>query len=446
MIDIPLPQGWSEQPLSGLVAKLESGVSVNAEDRACGADEIGVLKTSCVNGGHFDPRENKVVLDRSEIRRAELNPRRDAILISRMNTFDLVGECAYVDRDYSHLFIPDRLWQTVIPSDANTCVKWLSYVVRSPLFRRSVSNAATGTSGSMKNISQPSYLGIRIRVPPPPEQCTIARILTTLDNLIEKTEALIAKYQAIKQGMMHDLFTRGIDAHGRLRPPPSEAPGLYKQSELGWIPKEWALSCVADEFHLSTGFTLGLHRRPKRNVKRYLRVANVQRDEILLDDIAELDATDGEFEPRRLEPDDLLVVEGHADPGQIGRCAIVTRESAGLTFQNHLFRLRCRKVLPRFACDWLNSEIARRYWLCRCATSSGLNTINQTTLKKMPFLVPHPDEQAEIATRTDAESAFIKGMQVSLFKSRHIKSGLMQDLLTGKVRVKVDEREEVADA
>ena len=71
------------------------------------------------------------------------------------------------------------------------------------------------------------------------EQRKIARILTTLDNLIEKTEALIAKYQAIKQGMMHDLFTRGVDAHGHLRPPQAEAPDLYKQSELGWIPKEW---------------------------------------------------------------------------------------------------------------------------------------------------------------------------------------------------------------
>ena len=283
---------------------------------------------------------------------------------------------------------------------------------------------------------------LKILAPPPHEQRKIARILTTLDNLIKKTEALIAKYQAIKQGMMHDLFTRGVDAHGHLRPKQSNAPDLYKQSELGWIPKEWALSCVADEFHLSTGFTLGLHRRPKLNVKRYLRVANVQRDEILLDDIAELEATDEEFETRRLDPNDLLVVEGHADPGQIGRCAIVTHESAGLTFQNHLFRLRSRKVLPRFACDWLNSEIARRYWLCRCATSSGLNTINQTMLKKMPFLVPQPNEQEEIAARSVAQSASIKTMEFSLFKFRQTKAGLMQDLLTGSVRVKVDESEE----
>ncbi len=90
----------------------------------------------------------------------------------------------------------------------------------------------------------------RFVVPAPPlsEQRKVALILTTLDNLIGKTEALIAKYQAIKQGMMHDLFTRGIDADGRLRPPQTEAPDLYKQSELGWIPNEWQvlpLSAVA---------------------------------------------------------------------------------------------------------------------------------------------------------------------------------------------------------
>ena len=78
-----------------------------------------------------------------------------------------------------------------------------------------------------------------IDCPPLPEQRKIARILTTVDRLIEQTERLIAKSQAIKQGMMHDLFTRGVDSTGHLRPTPTEAPDLYKPSELGFIPKEW---------------------------------------------------------------------------------------------------------------------------------------------------------------------------------------------------------------
>ena len=94
-------------------------------------------------------------------------------------------------------------------------------------------------TGAQPNINSLEYKNLAIPKLPLPQQRKIAKILTTVDNLIEKTEALIAKYQSIKQGMMHDLFTRGVDAKGKLRPPQSVAPELYKQSELGWIPKDW---------------------------------------------------------------------------------------------------------------------------------------------------------------------------------------------------------------
>ena len=73
-----------------------------------------------------------------------------------------------------------------------------------------------------------------------PEQRKIAHILSTVDAVIEKTEAAIAKYESIKKGMMADLFTRGIDpATGKLRPRYEDAPELYQETELGWVPKDW---------------------------------------------------------------------------------------------------------------------------------------------------------------------------------------------------------------
>ena len=71
------------------------------------------------------------------------------------------------------------------------------------------------------------------------QQRRIAEILSTVDEAIEQTEALIAKYQQIKAGLMHDLFTRGVTPDGHLRPTRTQAPHLYKESPLGWIPKEW---------------------------------------------------------------------------------------------------------------------------------------------------------------------------------------------------------------
>lgn len=86
------------------------------------------------------------------------------------------------------------------------------------------------------------------------EQRKIADILSTVDEVIEKTEATIEKYQAIKAGMMQDLFTRGIDAQtGKLRPTIEEAPELYKESELGWIPREWEIATLSEVCGMRSG-------------------------------------------------------------------------------------------------------------------------------------------------------------------------------------------------
>ncbi len=88
-------------------------------------------------------------------------------------------------------------------------------------------------------ISSSDLSSMPIAAPALALQRRIAEILSTVDEAIEQTEALIAKTQQIKVGLMHDLFTRGVTANGQLRPARDEAPQLYKKSPLGWIPKEW---------------------------------------------------------------------------------------------------------------------------------------------------------------------------------------------------------------
>ncbi len=77
-------------------------------------------------------------------------------------------------------------------------------------------------------------------------QGVVATVLDTLDTAIHETEALIAKLKAVKQGLLHDLLTRGIDANGELRAPQSEAPHLYKPSPLGLIPTDWDTKCISE--------------------------------------------------------------------------------------------------------------------------------------------------------------------------------------------------------
>ena len=101
--------------------------------------------------------------------------------------------------------------------------------------------------GTRAKLNLAELKAIEIEIPDLPTQKRIAKILSTVDGQIEKTAAIIAKYQAIKQGMLHDLFTRGIDlSTGKLRSTPEQLPELYKQSTLGLIPKDWEIYHLRD--------------------------------------------------------------------------------------------------------------------------------------------------------------------------------------------------------
>jgi type I restriction enzyme S subunit len=187
---------------------------------------------------------------------------------------------------------------------------------------------------------------------------------------------------------------------------------------------------------LQTGITLNEARRHHHERYPYLRVANVRRYEVNLGDVQHLGASVAELEPRRLRENDLLVVEGHANRREIGRCALVPPAAVDMTFQNHLFRLRTRGAVdPNFAELWLNSEYAQRYWDARCGTSSGLNTINQRGLKRLVVPVPDPQEQEAIAVVAAAQEQHLDCLLARYDALSVVKRGLMTDLLTGRVRV-----------
>ena len=270
------------------------------------------------------------------------------------------------------------------------------------------------------------------------KQERLATIFSGINTAIEKTEALIAKYQQIKAGLMHDLFTRGVLPNGQLRPPREQAPELYQETAIGWIPRQWALSCCAQMFAVDSGITLGPHRRPSKRPHSYLRVANIHRDEIRLHDVAQLEALPGEAE-YSLRKYDLLVVEGHANRAEIGRCAMVFDDAEGMLFQNHLFRLRSSSLDAHYALLWMNSHHAQQYWEAACSTSSGLNTINRKMLGVMAVCVPSHSEQKQIAAAALSCRQMIASESGKLRKLQRQKLGLMQDLLTGKVQVKVHE-------
>ena len=298
---------------------------------------------------------------------------------------------------------------------------------------------AQRAAGSTRyGLSNRTIAEVPIRLAPLGQQLCIAEILAQIDGAIERTEVLIEKHQQIKVGLMHDLFTRGALLNGRRRKSFAEAPDLYQETALGPLPREWRPSTVGESFAIDSGITLGPHRRPVRRSRKYLRVANVHREQLRLDDVASIEALPGD-EGYALEEGDLLVVEGHANPAEIGRCAMVNQDAAGMLFQNHLFRLRVNGIDKSFALLWLNSFHVQRYWERTCSTSSGLHTINRRMLKAVPLYVPSEAEQTRIVSAAASARAVLDGHVKMAAKLRAHNRGVMQDLLTGKVRVPLAE-------
>ncbi len=229
----------------------------------------------------------------------------------------------------------------------------------------------------------------------------IARILDVADQTIEKTEALIEKYQQIKAGLMQDLFTRGIGVDGKLRPPREQAPELYQQTPIGWIPKEWKLPKLGGLADICSGVTLGSKTTTDQTINvPYLRVANVQDGYLDLNEVKEIKVNQKTLSTLRLQIGDVLMNEG-GDFDKLGRGTVWQGEIDPCIHQNHVFRVRVKGdvLRPIFLAYWSQSAFGKKYFILSSKQSTNLASINSTQLHKFPIGLPLMPEQEAIESR-----------------------------------------------
>ncbi len=294
-----------------------------------------------------------------------------------------------------------------------------------------------GQPGTQTNLNTGLVGGYRILIPGLTQQRRIAEILGTVDEVIEATEALIAKQQQVKAGLMHDLFTRGVTSTGALRPPPAEAPHLYQDSPLGPIPKEWAVESLGALAEIVSGVTLSAKTEVNGGIEvPYLRVANVQDGYLDLSEIKTVRVSLVQLEKLNLRAGDVLMNEG-GDFDKLGRGTVWNEEISPCVHQNHVFRVRPHTdhLLSRYLAFWSQSTQGKKYFVVNSKQSTNLASINSTQLHRFPVALPRVDEQREIETRILAQTDITAAETAHLAKLRQEKQGLMQDLLTGRVPV-----------
>ncbi len=269
------------------------------------------------------------------------------------------------------------------------------------------------------------------------EQMEISRVLDTLDTTIRQTEAIIEKLKHVKQGLLHDLLTRGIGANGELRPPQCQAPQLYKESPLGWIPKDWVPDVLGQV--LVGGTRNGLYKPSSFHGIGPLMVqmGGMFRGEAVdFESATRVQVTRSELNAFGLEVGDLLFARRSLTFEGAGQCTIVRNLPEASTFESSIVRARVdrKRVEPEFAALFLRGALssAHRRTLIRQVAVSG---VSSDDIAHFLVALPRPAEQAAIIDGIALAQRRIQHEAVESRKLSRQKSGLMNDLLTGRVRV-----------
>ncbi|MGH8146466.1 MAG: restriction endonuclease subunit S [Rhodanobacteraceae bacterium] len=271
------------------------------------------------------------------------------------------------------------------------------------------------------------------------QQRVIAQVLDNLDATIRRTEEIIAKLKQVKQGLLHDLLTRGIDANGELRPPQSQGPHLYKPSPLGWIPKQWGEACMSEHCVLITKGTTpaAAHMWQGDEGIRFLRVDNLS-----FEGDFDFNASsyriarqthEGELARSRCIPGDVLT---NIVGPPLGKLGLVTSELGEVNVNQAIAIFRPKfGVSPEFLFYWIGSPGAQAWLRSRAKQTSGQVNLTLALCSELPMPCVPSEEQQKIVEGLQRSQRGIALETAGLRELMAMKSGLMDDLLTGRVHV-----------
>ncbi|MFU2158429.1 restriction endonuclease subunit S [Caldisericum sp. AR60] len=399
--NIKLPEGWKVVRL-GKVAEISTGLS-NVED----AIEDG-------NYPLFDrsteiKRSNKYLFDT------------EAVIIPGEGT-------EFIPKYYKGKFdLHQRAY--AIFDFINLNGKFLYYIMH--LASKELIKQSVGTT--VISLRLPHFQNLHIPLPPIPEQHKIAEILETVDNAIEKTDAIIEKYNRIKQGLMHDLLTKGIDENWQIR---NEKTHKFKDSPLGRIPEEWEvvrLGDIADIKLSNVDKKIDL----KEKIIRLCNYLEVYQNDYITKGMNFMyaSATNNEIKKFKISKGDVIITKDSEEYNDIAKPAYVRDEIENLVCGYHLALVKpLNNINGLFLTKILSFKNVNIYFQKR---ANGITRFGLTKGIITGAIIPLPPtpEQERIATVLSQIDEVIEKEKAYKEKLEGIKKGLMEDLLTGKVRV-----------
>lgn len=437
MIDIPLgykqtevgviPEDWEVVSLMSIAASpLQNGVFFKPTQKGAGVKLINVgdlynrIPIDSDSLELFDATSKEI--QRYKVESNDLFFTRSSIVPSG------IAQC--------NIYLEETAESVVFDSHVIRFRPDVNKVVATYLFRYCVGAAsrkyliANGKSGTMTTIDQRTLGSCPVALPARAEQEAIAAALSDADALIESLEQLIAKKRRIKQGAMQQLLT------GKKRLPGFATLPGYKQTEVGVIPEDWQTPSLGSLTVLMTNGFVGTatrHYAGNENGILYIQGYNVEENSFNFHGVKFVTE---EFHRAHLRSclrgGDLLTVQ----TGDVGLTTIVPESLAGSNCHALIIsRFDHKRIFPAFISYYLNSKPGRsRLRLIEIGTTMKHLNVGDV----LQFVVPLPPTKAEqtaIATSLSDMDTELAALEAKLAKARNIKQGMMQELLTGRIRL-----------
>jgi len=285
------------------------------------------------------------------------------------------------------------------------CVGFLSW----HLAHYDLSEFVTGTTRG--KLTKAAAERIPILAPPLEEQRRIADILDKADAIRRKRKEAIALTEALLRSTFLEMFGDPITN-----------------------PKCWPVKPLGEVAKVATGLQVTHARAGLPRVMPYLRVANVFRDRIDLQEVKTINVSDAEWERAQLKNGDVLVVEGHGNPDELGRSSVWRSEIQHCTHQNHLIRVRVSESLvPDYVSAFLNCPAGRSQMLALGKTTSGLNTISTNNVRSLQVPTPPLSLQQAYARSLEQVRRLSQRLQSACDLADDLFSSLVQRAFAGEL-------------
>jgi type I restriction enzyme S subunit len=426
-----VPEHWNLVPIKRILQSIEQGWSPQCEAGPAEPGEWGVLKVGCVNGGKFNPDENKA-LPRELLPDERLAISSGDVLVSRANTRELVGSVAMAERDYPSILLCDKLYR--LRANQAACLPaFLARYLVSDGARNVIETSASGASSSMLNIGQSVIVNMPIAVPSAREQADVVHFLdretAKIDALIAEQQRLIELLQYKRKAVISHAVTKGLNPDA-----PMKDSGV---EWLGEVPEHWRIKRIKHTARMESGHT------PDRKIEAYwincdipwvsLNDTGFLRDNDYISETAYyINELGIQNSSARLLPERVVVFSRDAT---IGRCAITTRPMA---VSQHFIAWVCgNEILPEYLLLRLKSMTQE---LERLTFGATLKTIGMPDVKTLATPVPPIKEQEQIVEYAKEATVSLENMSASAQKAvallQERRSALISAAVTGQIDVR----------